>query len=544
MKNIEKILCATALLAALFSCSKDNTTGSDPVVSKTEADGKILFDDGTPAAGVVVSDGYTCTATAQDGTYSLKLNTSAAFVSYSIPANAAVETGGTYGLPVFYKKISSASDFNFTLKKQAVESKFRMIAIGDPQVTSSSDIARYKNETMADLKSYVESKGGDMPTYAITLGDIVGNKWDLYPTMFPTMNVTQTGGVPVFQTIGNHDHQFPFTGSSLEVNNLTAQRKFEGFAGPVNYSFNRGDVHFVSMDDVRHTAKASADYDGGFLDWQYEWLKQDLSYVDKTKTVILCVHIPWREAFTTDFYTTDKYPEEGFYQEILDLLGEYADCAIYAGHTHNNVNCSFDDSSNKHKDKNGKYIPEYIVGTACGAWWKGTICTDGAPNGYGVFEYEDAKLVNQIYKATRYDEGFQMRIYRATDFPELTANTSDGVKTYKWGLKTEEGRAMVNVWNVNEDWTFEVYENGVLQTNTIIFKQTAYRDMWAKYYFYSDLMLKSTSGYPKASYHMAYYNINDKNTDDIKVVAHDGYGHTFTQSGYTTRLDRSCASYQ
>ena len=47
--------------------------------------------------------------------------------------------------------------------------------------------------------------------------------------------------------------------------------------------------------------------------------------------------------------------------------------------------------------------PQYILGTSCGAWWHGTVCTDGAPNGYGVFEYDGTSLTNMIYKPTRYD---------------------------------------------------------------------------------------------------------------------------------------------
>jgi len=52
------------------------------------------------------------------------------------------------------------------------------------------------------------------------------------------------------------------------VTDLSAQRRYEASFGPVNYSFTRGDVHFVSMDDIIHKATGSDAYTSGFLDWQ------------------------------------------------------------------------------------------------------------------------------------------------------------------------------------------------------------------------------------------------------------------------------------
>lgn len=533
MKAIALALTASVLLS---SCKKEETS-HDPLKDRDKLEetlkeginGKITFADGSAAAGVVVSDGYNCTLTGADGSYKLPITANSTYVFYSIPANAEVETGGNHNLPVFYKRLSigSTKTYNFQMKKQAVEKNFRLLAIGDPQVTDSKEIKRFVNETVADIKSYIGSKGKGMKTYAVTLGDIVGNKWELYPEMIPTMGSDKTDGIPVFQTIGNHDHEFP------KANDLAATKTFESYVGPLNYSWNRGNVHIVSMDNVRHTAKASSDYDGGFQDWQYKWLQQDLSYVDKSKTVILCVHIPFKNEFNNEFHGGS-----GYHSEVLALLAQFGHACIIAGHTHNNVT-KWDHSVS------GKNIHEYVTGTACGAWWHGTICTDGAPNGYGVFEFDGATVSNHLYKATKYPENFQMRIYRCTDFPAFTSPKNGN--NYNWGIKTEAGRAIVNAWNADGNWTFKVYEHGEelsdLRTNG-----TAYRDMWAKYYFYMTALITSTN-YDGAYHHMYYYNIqkddlNNGTSNDIKVVATDAYGNTFVQEGFTLMSDDSAGVYR
>lgn len=57
--------------------------------------------------------------------------------------------------------------------------------------------------------------------------------------------------LPVFQTIGNHDHL------QTETSDDNAAANFETQFGPRNYSFNRGDVHIVSMDNVLYEGKKS-----------------------------------------------------------------------------------------------------------------------------------------------------------------------------------------------------------------------------------------------------------------------------------------------
>ena len=290
------------------------------------------------------------------------------------------------------------------------------------------------------------------------------------------------------------------------MTDLSAQRRYEASFGPVNYSFTRGDVHFVSMDDIIHKATGSDAYTSGFLDWQFEWLKQDLSYVPRTCAVVLCVHIPFRGGFNG--------AGETYFDEVLELLAQ-----IFSAHTHNN-------KTNYTHAVGSKKIREYILGTSCGAWWHGTVCTDGAPNGYGVFEYDGTSLTNMIYKPTRYDETFQIRLYNGEDV--FTGGTA---KSWKFDLQQPKNRLMANVWNADDTWTIEVYENGV-KTGDMAKKSMI--DPWSSAYFCGFCGLKES--YASKNDHIFYYTVKSPGAA-LRVVARDGYGNVFEQTEITTPLE-------
>ena len=120
--------------------------------------------------------------------------------------------------------------------------------------------------------------------YGITLGDIVFDTPDLWSNMKEAMaNRNQT----INQPIGNPAPLQPEpTNSQAAANN---QSQF----GPRNYSFNRGNAHIVSMDNVFYVGGStpSSNNKGGITDQQLEWLRQDLSHVAKDKLVIFCVYM-------------------------------------------------------------------------------------------------------------------------------------------------------------------------------------------------------------------------------------------------------------
>ena len=113
------------LLAAFAACS-DNEGGNesngngDDGNTETPADGDtygyIKDTNGNPVEGVVVSDGYSCTATDAEGRYALTRNADAGFVFYSLPSAYKVSVDKTYKLPRFFARLQAGTArYDFTL---------------------------------------------------------------------------------------------------------------------------------------------------------------------------------------------------------------------------------------------------------------------------------------------------------------------------------------------------------------------------------------------------------------------------------------------
>lgn len=495
IKRILLIFCSVALFAACSDSDSDKKgPAPEPIPEGCDTYGYITDAAGAPIEGVVVSDGFNCTATDTEGQYKLTRNGDAGFVFYSLPAEYEVTLHKTYKLPKFYAKIKAdVARYDFTLTALAApETRFDLIAIGDPQINEAAHAVRFKEEAATDIRNFSAESG--VPCYAITLGDHVNNKWNLFSNMVVALQPDQTG-IPVFATIGNHDHEFP------TANEKEARAKYESYFGPVDYSFNRGNVHIVSMDNVIHGCQESAGYTGGFGAEQFEWLKQDLSYVPTDKMVVLCVHIPFRNS------------DYAYYSEVLDLLSTYAYATILSAHTHAN--------SNFIHQVNGKEIFEHITGTTCGAWWHSTVCTEGSPIGFGIYRIDGSTMQDWTYKSVQHDEDFQIRLYRASD-----KFTGGGTASYTFAKKGAK-QIIANIWNWDPTWTVSVYENGV---KTGEMEQYSDKDAWTIAYHIG--VLNNSSSYSKSTDHMFYYTLTDASAS-VVVEATDRFGNKYEQSTFT-----------
>ncbi|GEM_PF-2513158 len=358
---------------------------------------------------VVVSDGYSTVKTDANGVYQFKASTavqaSTRYVFYSTPSAYKVETDN--GIPNFYKLILSVpktgwSRNDWTLTPlDTPESKWTFVGIGDSQCGSISEVNRYTNETIADMKSYLTKYQNP---YAVVLGDIIHDSNNIWPYIKNSMSGVNVNGraLPFFQVMGNHDH------NALEDNAYDAVQLYVDHFGPENYSFNRGDVHVVCFDNVivegRSTSSQSNTmtwntYGSGMTDTQLEWFKKDMSFVENKgdKMLILCCHIPFADA-------SPKHRTE-----IMSYMKQFKEAHILAGHTHYNRNYLH----NSFVCKGGNAVYEHIHGTACGAWWEAqSSCnTTGAPSGYTVYEIEGASIVNWVMKGTGKSEEHQFRVY-------------------------------------------------------------------------------------------------------------------------------------
>ena len=177
MKRLFILLMAAA---AIVSCGKENGSklppppdGGDDNGSGEETSltvyGKVADESGKPFPGVVITDGRNFAVTGEDGTYRFEKYRYASFLQCSIPSEAVIGTGGTYNLATgHYKRLSSSTkEYDFIYARQPAEKNFRILTLGDPQVGSSSQVSRYTQTAVPDVRQYVINSS-NMRSYAIT----------------------------------------------------------------------------------------------------------------------------------------------------------------------------------------------------------------------------------------------------------------------------------------------------------------------------------------------------------------------------------------
>ena len=495
-------LAAVAALAVTACGEKDDptpgpgpgpepTSGTDPkmtTLTETTIAGTAIGSDMTVAglitnittgkgiAGVPVTDGFSWVKTDANGVYQMKANSRARKVFICTPAAYKI---GQYsdGYPNFYPKSNLESGKKFRVDfflepLAAAETDFRLLMIGDPQCSTTGEVARYMSETIKKIKSTCEGMGN---VYAMTLGDNIFDSNDTYYSVYSAMKNVNAGNwtIPFFVTIGNHDHDATkVSGSDHESIQYSSLGTYVGYFGPQDYSFDRGDVHIISMDNVWVTGtdsssksnKKTCTYAAGFSSSQFAWLQGDINNVanPETKTVILCCHIPFRKGAGSGGSSMNK---DKNYKETLQLLQKFKEAHIMIGHTHypqNFINTDY-------KTAGGKAIYEHIHGAACGAWWSSNCNVTGAPNGFAIYTVSNGNVKNWQAMNSNFDNEFQLRVYDGNQ--EFT-----GAKGYKlfWsktsqkaagfdapGFAAASGAFVAEIWNDdNANWKVEFWQNG------------------------------------------------------------------------------------
>jgi len=509
--------------------------------SETTISGHIKYSDGSPAEGISVSDGFSITVTDRSGYYELDVTNDCWYIYFSYPSNVKIVKNSN-GSPDFFKRYSSSTKtYDFTLTKQDEEKEFVLIAMADPQAhyaargtQKTADTNRFRDEVVPEINKNISAMG--LPCYGVTLGDIVYSEgsrnsnggMSTMRTNFSKINM------PVFQTMGNHDYTYFYSSSPLTTDAtsstlyLKAQRKFEEAFGPINYSFNRGDVHIICLRNIIYDSNVdAASYHGGFTDEQYKWIKADLAQVSKDKKVILCAHIPM-------FDLTSKENVKN----VFNLIKTYTKSYIFSGHAHyyrwiENVASTG--------------MPEHVHNAVCGQWWWSRIEGDGCPNSYTVYRFNGTDIkdaYNMGIYAEMNSREYQMRIYRG----DIKCGGPYGYFQWQHGNSTY----LINVFQGNSKWTVKVYEDGVYVGNATLMpnSKTTYssiskgetklvpnssnQDWWA-IGFHIGVCGRGTSGtsYYTNMFHMFKYTTKNASAK-ISVEATDPYGNTYKCSDVIT----------
>jgi Icc-related predicted phosphoesterase len=370
--------------------------------------------------GVVVSDGVSAVGTKSDGTFELIASAQQPHVFMSLPSGHEIPTNATgtarFYAPIVHDKSSMNVDWNL-VRSNSFDDEHGFLQLADPQTLDAADMERFHNETVSDMQSTLRSLG-TKPMFAVGCGDIMFNDLKLFPRYEEAIKKI---GIPGFQVLGNHDIEF------AAATDEESAATFLQYFGPSYYSFNKGEIHYVVLDDVFWHGN---DYIGYIEEAQYDWLKADLSFVEKGKPVVVFTHIPpYNEQHVR---MNEKKPGNRSVvvnRDALFRLLEPYTTHIIVGHMH----------ETEHLVHHGSRI--HVCGAVCGAWWTGDICFDGTPNGYGVYDVKGSQL-RWRYKSTGQSFDHQMRLYAKGSDPK------------------RPDEIIANVWDATNDWKVVWYEDG------------------------------------------------------------------------------------
>lgn len=432
------ILCAQAAAAATVTGTVKDTAGK-------------------PLAAVPVSDGFSVVLTDSLGQYSIDTDKAAGLVFISTPSGY-IPAVSLANRPKFWQLITCPPDEDETadfVLRPVDDSRYSFITLADNQISNRhGEVNCFNTTTVPDVNATIDSLriSGTEP-FLLMLGDQAhdcywkANRYGLQEAYSDLEKLN----APVYSVMGNHDND------NTATSDFAAAAEWRRNVGPNYYSFNKGGIHFVVLDNIEvvdNSPEVSKDgecvYKNRITDYQLEWLRKDLANVtDKNAPLIIAMHAPL-------FYFpggNKKYYIENA-DALLDVIKDFNDIRIVSGHTHVSYATASDDNR----------IYENNYGAVCGSWWlnariylgnDNNVCRDGTPSGYGIWTW-DGKRFSNIYKGTGLDKDVQFRAY---DLNCVEFDNEDIAAEYIRGRK-KQNEVLVNVWGYGPGWTVEMFEKG------------------------------------------------------------------------------------
>lgn len=405
--------------------------GSMPLFGQTgdrniEFYGRVSDTEGNGIADVPVTDGLKVVVTDRKGNFRLMGDRTAEFIYITLPAGYRIPMADQ--APCLFQRVKETTNrkqrFDFQLERlETSDDKHLLVVWSDPQVYFEEEMDSVRR-AVEDVAALVK-KYADRPAFGVVCGDIIG---DIYrkPSFFGPMKASlYNSGIPFFYVVGNHDMDLGVR------SNDRAKATFKSFFGPTYYSFNRGKVHYVVLDDNFYIGRSYM-YVGYVEEKQLKWLEQDLALVPEHSTVVVCTHIPtWsREARSERWGEESSMKVMNNRRALYDLLKPYR-THIMSGHEHYNENYVISER-----------LFEHVHAPLSTLFWQTAWSMDGVPCGYAVYEV-DGDHIEWYFKAVGYNRDYQFNAYP--------------VGTNRW--KPEALTA--NVWNYDPAWKVYWYENGI-----------------------------------------------------------------------------------
>jgi Icc-related predicted phosphoesterase len=231
---------------------------------------------------VLISDQVDVISTNAEGFYKLESKSGRGYVFICQPDGFIVKGS-------FWKPVTGAqSTVDFPLLPSPVKSSFTFVHASDTHLSEQS-LPR-----MQKLKSLVDSL---KPAFMLVTGDLVKDALrvgEKEATALYEMYVREISrfSVPVWNVPGNHEIFGIERHKSLVSENhpLYGKRMYRHYLGPDFYSFSYGGIHFMGLNSVDYH---DLFYYGHIDSTQLEWMKKDVSKINKAMPIITFNHIPF-----------------------------------------------------------------------------------------------------------------------------------------------------------------------------------------------------------------------------------------------------------
>lgn len=480
-----------------------------------------------PLEGVEVSDGYEVTTTDSRGVYELNSEKKNGYVFISVPSGYRVETRGVQ--PVFWKKTAAAAGdaerIDFEVFDDGDQTSHTVLVFGDIHLAARTNDRNQFAKFCTDVNEYVAAHKSDK-IYALTLGDMT---WDCYwysnKYEFDQYlsDVSAIKNLPVYHTIGNHDHDMYFSGD------WDTATRFKEAMGPNYYSFNIGKFHYIVLDNIEctNTSGKTADdrhYNENVVSDDLAWLAKDLQLVSKDTPIVIAMHAA--------MYNQTGSRSLANASTLESYLSGY-DVHIFTGHTHKLWTVS------------KEHITEHNSGAVCATWWWAgyytpelNIAQDGAPGGYRVASMS-GKSMTSYFKGTGRAADHQFRTYdrnainidAATIAPAQSSTYNTCLTRYgAYNTASTANQVLINVWDYNPDWKISVTEKETGKTLTAT-RATLYDPLFLVAYCGKRFAggATSISFPPFATNHMFKVTASSA-TSTLEIQVTDDEGRTYTET--------------
>jgi len=369
-------------------------------------------------AGVNISNGCEVVQTDADGRYQISLAPNE-ILFISQPAGYSVGTD-EFNIPRFFYRhypqgtprhidgidvqwqwpVTAATGplpdtIDFALVATDVNDSFKAHAFADPQARTDLDQDKLREDLINTL---IGNPYGAQ--FGITVGDVVFDNLALYDRHKAMMSLMD---IPQWYLPGNHDLNF----ESPDATHATETYKLH--FGPVYYSFNFGNVHFVALNNVEYagadkTLESGDRYRGYISEDQLYWLERNLATVPKDKLIVIATHIPLISEAADD---SGSEPATGPYtvnfDALLELLQPFKHIYGMAGHdTSNSWKVEISHTHNWHGQP---WIAHTLAEVRGNGWQTGpedlrgvndAMMQDGNPNGFYLMHFDDVTVIPQF----------------------------------------------------------------------------------------------------------------------------------------------------